>query len=261
MKKYIIAIDQGTSSSRAVLFDKAGEIISSSQKELKMIYQQSDYVEQDADDIWSSVLSTIAECIATAEILPEEINSIGITNQRETTVVWNRFTGKPYYPAIVWQDTRTDKICSQLIEAGGQDRFRKITGLPLSTYFSGPKITWLLENIDGLRGDAEAGKAIFRNIDTWLLWNLTGGREGGLHLTDVTNASRTLLMDLHTLDWDEEMLSVLGIPRLMLPEIVSSSNGKPSTVSRPSVFCMIISSLSVSSNVFALSLCDLRYPS
>jgi glycerol kinase len=152
-----------------------------------------------------------------------EICSIGITNQRETTLIWNRMTGKPYYPAIVWQDTRTDTLCNELARSGGQDRFRSKTGLPLATYFSGPKIAWMLENVAGLRLAAESGDAIFGNIDTWVLWNLTGGIKGGLHFTDVSNASRTMLMDLETLDWDDEILNILNIPRIMLPEIKPSS--------------------------------------
>lgn len=156
-------------------------------------------------------------------LTPNDLAAIGITNQRETTLVWDREIGKPYYPAIVWQDTRTDKICNELAKSGGQDRFREKTGLPLATYFSGPKIAWMLEHVPGLRADAKAGKAIFGTIDSWLTWNLTGGPNGGIHVTDVTNASRTLLMDLDTLNWDAGMLSVLDIPQQMLPEIVPSS--------------------------------------
>jgi len=222
-KKFVMAIDQGTTSTRAMIFNQSGLVVGSKQKEHEQHYPKPGWVEHDPLEIWSSTQFVIQGVLNENGIVPSDLAAIGITNQRETTVVWNRYTGKPYHPAIVWQDTRTDKICNHLAKDGGQDRFRHITGLPLSTYFSGPKIAWMLENVDGLGEDAETGKAIFGNIDTWLLWNLTGGQEGGLHLTDVTNASRTLLMDLHTLDWDENMLEVLGIPRKMLPEIVSSS--------------------------------------
>jgi len=222
-KKFVMAIDQGTTSTRAMIFNHSGLVVGRKQIEHEQHYPKPGWVEHDPLEIWSSTQFVVQGVLNENGIVPSDLAAIGITNQRETTVVWNRYTGKPYHPAIVWQDTRTDKICNQLAKDGGQDRFRHITGLPLSTYFSGPKIAWMLEKVDGLGEDAEAGKAIFGNIDTWLLWNLTGGQEGGLHLTDVTNASRTLLMDLHTLDWDENMIEVLGIPRKMLPEIVSSS--------------------------------------
>lgn len=224
MTKYVMAIDQGTTSTRAILFDHAGKVVGMKQKEHEQFYPKPGWVEHDPFEIWSAVQFVIQGVLNDHDFTKDDLAAIGITNQRETTLVWNRETGKPYYPAIVWQDTRTDAICSHLAKDGGQDRFREITGLPLATYFSGPKVTWMLENVPGLRDDAEAGKAVFGTIDTWLVWNLTGGTHGGQHLTDVTNASRTLLMDLKTLQWDEGMLSILDIPRNMLPQIVPSSS-------------------------------------
>jgi glycerol kinase len=224
MTKYILAIDQGTTSTRAMIFNHSGEVLGLKQKEHEQHYPKPGWVEHDPLEIWSSTQFVVQGVLNDNNLTTADLAAIGITNQRETTLVWDRETGKPYYPAIVWQDTRTDKICNQLAKSGGQDRFREITGLPLATYFSGPKVAWMLENVPGLREQALAGKAIFGTIDSWLTWNLTGGPQGGVHLTDVTNASRTLLMDIHTLDWDEGMLSVLDIPRQMLPEIVPSSS-------------------------------------
>jgi glycerol kinase len=223
MTQYILAIDQGTTSTRAMIFNHSGEVLGVKQKEHEQLYPKPGWVEHDPLEIWSSTQFVVQGVLNDNNLTTADLAAIGITNQRETTLVWDRETGKPYYPAIVWQDTRTDKICNELAKSGGQDRFREITGLPLATYFSGPKIAWMLENVPGLREQAQAGKAIFGTIDSWLTWNLTGGPKGGVHLTDVTNASRTLLMDIQTLDWDEEMLSVLDIPRQMLPEIVPSS--------------------------------------
>jgi len=223
MAKYIMSIDQGTTSTRAMLFDHAGKVMGVKQKEHEQHYPKPGWVEHDPLEIWSATQFVLQGVLNEQDLSAGDISAIGITNQRETTLVWNRETGKLYHPAIVWQDTRTDNICNQLAKEGGQDRFREITGLPLSTYFSGPKIAWMLEHVPGLRDDAESGKAIFGNIDTWLVWNLTGGPKGGLHLTDVTNASRTFLMNIKTLEWDKEMLSTLGIPRGMLPDIMSSS--------------------------------------
>jgi len=223
MTKYIMAVDQGTTSTRAMLFNHAGEVKGLKQKEHEQHYPKPGWVEHDPMEIWSAAQFVMQGVLYEQNVSAVDIAAVGITNQRETTVVWNKKTGKPYHPAIVWQDTRTDKMINQLAQDGGQDRFRSITGLPLATYFSGPKITWLLENLPGLRKDAEAGEALFGTIDSWLIWNLTGGVKGGLHLTDVTNASRTLLMNLKTLDWDKRMLSTLNIPRQMLPEIVPSS--------------------------------------
>ncbi len=223
MKKVVIAIDQGTTSTRAMLFDHSGNVIGKAQKEHQQYYPKPGWVEHDAIEIWLSTQLVVENAISSAGISEDDIAAIGITNQRETTLVWNKYTGKPYHPAIVWQDTRTDQICNQLASEGGQDRFREKTGLPLATYFSGPKIKWMLDNVTGLRAAAEKGDAVFGNMDTWLVWNLTGGVEGGLHITDVTNASRTMLMNLETLDWDEEILEIMQIPRAMLPKIKASS--------------------------------------
>jgi glycerol kinase len=224
MTNYVLAIDQGTTSTRAMIFNHSGEVLGVKQKEHEQLYPKPGWVEHDPLEIWSSTQFVVQGVLNENNLTTGDLAAIGITNQRETTLVWDRETGKPYYPAIVWQDTRTDKICNELAKSGGQDRFREITGLPLATYFSGPKVVWMLENVPGLREQAQAGNAIFGTIDSWLTWNLTGGPKGGVHLTDVTNASRTLLMDIHTLDWDEGMLSALDIPRQMLPEIVSSSS-------------------------------------
>ena len=224
MKNYILSIDQGTTSTRAMLFNHSGEAVGIKQKEHEQHYPKPGWVEHDPLEIWSATQLVVQRVLNEHSLVPGDLAAIGITNQRETTLVWDRETGKPFYPAIVWQDTRTDKICNELAKDGGQDRFREVTGLPLATYFSGPKIAWMLENIPGLREQAITGKAIFGTIDSWLVWNLTGGTEGGVHLTDVTNASRTMLMNLNTLDWDEGMLSTLNIPREMLPEIKPSAN-------------------------------------
>ncbi|MBN2501122.1 MAG: glycerol kinase, partial [Anaerolineales bacterium] len=220
MSKFVAAIDQGTTSTRFMIFSHRGEIIAVYQLEHEQIYPKPGWVEHDALEIWERTQEVIRGALASAGISATDLAGIGITNQRETTVVWDRNTGKPYYNAIVWQDTRTDHICDVLAQNGGQDRFRERVGLPLSTYFSGPKIKWMLENVEGLREAAEAGDAIFGNIDTWLVWNLTGGE----HITDVTNASRTMLMNLRALDWDESILDILEIPRAMLPEIRPSSD-------------------------------------
>ncbi len=223
MNRYIAAIDQGTTSTRCMIFDHAGKVISADQKEHQQIYPQPGWVEHDPQEIWTRTLEVIQGALKIGGFSPSNIAAVGITNQRETTVVWDRTTGEPIYNAIVWQDTRTDKICEQLAQEGGQDRFRATAGLPLATYFSGPKIKWLLDNVEGAKPKAENGDLLFGNLDTWLIWNLTGGVDGGLHLTDVTNASRTMLMNLKTLDWDDEILDVLGIPAAMLPQIQSSS--------------------------------------
>ena len=216
--KYIAAIDQGTTSTRCILFDKAGLPVAIAQKEHPQIYPQPGWVEHDPLEIWARTRGVVAEAIARAKCAPGDIAAIGITNQRETTVVWEKATGRPVHNAIVWQDTRTAGICAGLAGQGGQDCYRTRTGLPLATYFSGPKIKWLLDNLPGVRKRAEKGELLFGNIDTWLIWNLTGA-----HVTDVTNASRTMLMNLATLDWDEEILRDMSVPRRMLPKIVSSS--------------------------------------
>jgi glycerol kinase len=221
MAEYAAAVDQGTTSTRFMVFDHSGQVVSVDQKEHEQIYPKPGWVEHDANEIWQRTQEVIAAGLD--KVKASDIAGVGVTNQRETTVVWDRSTGEPVYNAIVWQDTRTDQICNELSADGGQDRFRPKTGLPIATYFSGPKIKWILENVDGVREKAESGDVIFGNIDTWVIWYLTGGADGGVHVTDVTNASRTMMMDLQTLDWDEEILGILGVPRAMLPEIKASS--------------------------------------
>jgi glycerol kinase len=223
MAQYIGAIDQGTTSSRFIVFNRAGEIVSSAQEEHEQIYPKPGWVEHDADEIWRKTTSVIERAIAAAKMKSTDLAAIGITNQRETTVVWNRKTGKPVYNAIVWQDTRVADDVAEFSKRGGQDRYRAKTGLPLACYFSALKIRWILNNVPRLRQQAEAGDVICGTIDSFLVWKLTGGPDGGLHLTDVTNASRTQLMDLATLQWDPKILSDFGIPAQMLPKIVSSS--------------------------------------
>ena len=218
MPKYVAAIDQGTTSTRFMIFDHEGNIIAVEQKEHQQIYPKPGWVEHDALEIWERTQEVILGALNKGGIQVADITAVGITNQRETTLVWDKATGKPVYNAIVWQDTRTDGICNELANTDGQDRFRPTTGLPLATYFSGPKIKWILDNVPDARERAEKGELLFGNMDAWLIWNLTGS-----HITDVTNASRTLMMDLKTLDWDDEILGNLSIPRVMLPEIHSSS--------------------------------------
>jgi len=223
-KKYAAAVDQGTTSTRFMIFDHGGQVVGVDQMEHEQIYPQAGWVEHDPMEIWARTQDVIKGGLQKSGVKAEEIASIGVTNQRETTVVWNKNTGEPYYNAIVWQCTRTKDICDTLAEDGGQDRFRAKVGLPLATYFSGPKIRWILDNVDGVRAAAERGDAIFGNIDTWEIWNLTGGPDGGAHVTDVSNASRTMLMNLETLDWDQEILDIMGIPRQMLPEVRPSGD-------------------------------------
>jgi glycerol kinase len=222
MPKYVAAIDQGTTSTRFIIFDHAGNIVAVDQKEHEQIFPKPGWVEHDPLEIWARTQEVMAgaleKLVKGQKSKVSDVVAIGITNQRETAVVWDKFTGKPIYNAIVWQDTRTDVICNELAKDGGQDRLREKTGLPLATYFSGPKIKWILDNVDGARAKAEKGELAFGNIDSWLIWNLTGA-----HVTDVTNASRTLLMNLRALDWDDDILKLLDIPRAMLPEIKSSS--------------------------------------
>jgi len=220
MPNYVAAIDQGTTSTRFMIFDHKGKVIAVDQKEHEQIYPKPGWVEHDALEIWARTQAVIQSALAKGNISPHNIVAIGITNQRETTVVWDKHTGKPIYNAIVWQDTRTDIIINELAKNAGQDRFRLKTGLPLATYFSGPKLKWILDNVEGARTKAENGDLLFGTIDTWLIWNLTG-REA--HITDVTNASRTMLMNINTLDWDDEILGALDIPRAVLPQIKSSS--------------------------------------
>ncbi|NSW51961.1 MAG: glycerol kinase GlpK [Anaerolineae bacterium] len=223
MKQYIAAIDQGTTSSRCIIFDQNGVIVSVDQQEHKQIYPQSGWVEHNPTEIWQRVREVVENALLKAKLTSRDIAAVGITNQRETTVVWDRTTGLAYHNAIVWQDTRSASICNDLARGYGNDRFREKCGLPLNPYFSGTKVKWLLENVPGLRDAAERGDAVIGTIDTWLIWKLTGGVDGGKHLTDVTNASRTMLMNLQTLDWDDEILDIFGIPRQMLPQIQSSS--------------------------------------
>jgi glycerol kinase len=223
MAKYVAAIDQGTTSTRCMIFDHSGSIICFDQREHEQIYPKPGWVEHNPDEIWERTQGVVRGALSKGGIDVADIAAVGITNQRETAVVWNRKTGRPIYNAIVWQDTRTDQICNELAKDGGQDRFRAKVGLPLATYFSGPKVRWILDNVAGARAAAEAGDLAFGNIDTWVTWNLTGGVDGGVHVTDVTNASRTMLMNLETLDWDAEILGIMGIPRSMLPAIKASS--------------------------------------
>ncbi|MFZ0535133.1 MAG: glycerol kinase GlpK [Anaerolineales bacterium] len=241
MSKLIAAIDQGTTSTRCVLFDHGGNVFICAQREHRQIYPQPGWVEHDPLEIWQRTQEVIQEVLVKGNIKPGDIGAIGVTNQRETTVVWDRNTGKPYYNAIVWQDTRTKQICDELAKEGGQDRFRTKVGLPLTTYFSGPKIRWLLDNISYLRTAVEHGEALFGNIDSWIIWWLTGGPNHGFHLTDVSNASRTMLMDLVSLNWADEILNIFSIPRKMLPSIVQSSDHqKYGTTSRDGPFKDII---------------------
>ncbi len=222
-KKYVLAIDQGTTSSRAIIFDHSGQIVATGQREHEQIFPKAGWVEHDPIEIWDNIRACVADALQKAEINRHSLAAVGITNQRETAVVWDKNTGEPVYNAIVWQDTRTSEIVRQLAGDEGTDKYKEICGLPLATYFSGPKIKWILDNVEGAREKAEAGDLLFGNTDTWTLWNLTGGPSGGVHATDVTNASRTMLMDIKTLSWREDVCADMGIPMSMLPEIRSSS--------------------------------------
>jgi glycerol kinase len=224
MPGYLASIDQGTTSTRCMIFDHRGGSLAISQEEHRQIYLQPGWVEHRPVEIWKRTQDVIRSALLQARLHPGDLAAVGITNQRETTIVWDKRTGEPYYNAIVWQDTRTKEICDRLVSSGCQEYTRYSTGLPTATYFSGPKIKWIIDNVDGVRKAAEDGQAIFGNVDTWLIWWLTGGPNSGAHVTDVTNASRTMLMNLNTLDWDEEILKVLGIPRQMLPRIAPSSD-------------------------------------
>jgi glycerol kinase len=217
-KEYVAAIDQGTTSSRSIVFDARGTVVSVAQREHRQIFPRPGWVEHDAEEIWACVQHVVAEALAAEGIDASRLAAVGITNQRETTVVWDRATGRPVHHAIVWQDTRTEEQLRRFDAAFGEENFRARTGLPLTPYFAGSKLAWLLENVDGLRERAEAGEVLFGTMDSWLIHKLTGE-----HLTDVTNAGRTLLMNLRTLDWDDEILTAVGIPRAMLPEIRSSA--------------------------------------
>jgi glycerol kinase len=223
MTKYVAAIDQGTTSTRCMIFDHAGKVIAADQREHEQIFPRPGWVEHNPEEIWQRTQGVVQGALSKANIGPSDLQAVGITNQRETAVVWNKRTGKPVYNAIVWQDTRTDQLVNRFAREGGQDRFRAKVGLPLATYFSGPKIRWILDNVEGAREQAEAGEIVFGNIDTFVAWWLTGGPDGGVHITDVSNASRTMLMNLETRDWDDEILGIMGVPRAMLPEIRSSS--------------------------------------
>ena len=223
MADYVGALDQGTTSTRFMIFDHRGQVKGIDQKEHEQIFPKPGWVEHDANEIWTRCQEVTQGALDKAGLSLSDLAAVGITNQRETTVVWDRNTGEPVYNAIVWQDTRTDVICNELAADGGQDRFRAKVGLPIATYFSGPKVKWILDNVEGARARADAGDLVFGNIDSWCIWNLTGGTNGGVHITDVTNASRTMLMDLATLAWDDEILAIMGIPKSMLPEIRSSS--------------------------------------
>jgi glycerol kinase len=223
MAEYVGALDQGTTSTRFMIFDHGGNVVGVDQKEHEQIYPKPGWVEHDPKEIWTRSGEVIGGALAKAGVAAGDLAAVGVTNQRETTVVWDRNTGEAVYNALVWQDTRTQDIVDALAADGGQDRFRDKVGLPLATYFSGTKIKWILDNVEGARARAEAGDLLFGNIDTWCIWNLTGGTSGGVHVTDVSNASRTMLMDLQTLDWDDGQLAAFGIPRSMLPEIRPSS--------------------------------------
>lgn len=227
MADFVASIDQGTTSTRAMIFNHAGEVMGRHQLEHQQILPQAGWVEHNPVEIWERTASVLTTALNSTGLGSIDLAALGITNQRETTLVWNKHTGRPYYNAIVWQDTRTDRIASALDRDGRGDVIRRKAGLPPATYFSGGKIQWILENIDGVRRDAENGEAIFGTTDSWLLWNLTGGVDGGVHVTDVTNASRTMLMNLETLDWDDELLGFFGVPRQMLPQIRPSSSPEP----------------------------------
>jgi len=222
-EKFIMAIDQGTTSSRAIIFNHEGQIVATGQKEHEQIFPRAGWVEHNPMEVWDSVREVVGQALSKAQINRHQLAAVGITNQRETTVVWDKTTGQPVYNAIVWQDTRTQKIVDALGGEEGADKYKERVGLPLATYFSGPKVKWILDNVDGAREKAEAGDLLMGNMDTWVIWNMTGGVDGGVHVTDVTNASRTMLMDLKTLSWAEDIAADMTIPMSMLPEIKSSS--------------------------------------
>jgi glycerol kinase len=222
-ERYVLAVDQGTTSTRSIVFDRAGRLVAVRQREHRQYFPRPGWVEHDPEEIWANTQLTAAQALRDVAGLPGQVVALGIANQRETTVVWDRSTGEAVHNAIVWQDTRTDRICDELAERGGQDRFRAKTGLPIATYFAGPKARWILDEVEGARERAEAGELLFGTIDTYLVWRLTGGADGGVHVTDVTNAGRTLLMDLEGLRWDDELLDAIEIPAAVLPEIKASS--------------------------------------
>lgn len=223
MTDHILAIDQGTTSTRAMVFNRSGETVSTGQLEHEQLFPQPGWVEHNPAEIWANTREVIGDALSRATLTRHDIAAVGITNQRETAIVWDRTSGEPVYNAIVWQDTRTQDIVDRVAGSAGPERFRQKTGLPLATYFSASKIAWILDHVDGAREKAEAGDLLFGTPDTWVLWNLTGGVDGGVHVTDVTNASRTLLCNISSLQWDDELLGAFGIPRSMMPEIKSSS--------------------------------------
>jgi glycerol kinase len=224
MAEYIAAIDQGTTSTRCMVFDHSGSVVAVGQKEHEQIFPRAGWVEHDAQEIWANTREVVGQALARANKTASDLVAVGITNQRETAVVWDRTTGEPVYNAIVWQDTRTDRIVTELGNlGGGAERYKDRVGLPLATYFAGPKVKWILDNVEGTRERAERGDLLMGTIDSWLLWNMTGGTDGGQHLTDVSNASRTMLMDYRTLAWDESIAEEMSIPMSMLPQIRSNS--------------------------------------
>ncbi|MCF2132433.1 glycerol kinase GlpK, partial [Strepomyces sp. STD 3.1] len=227
MSTYILALDQGTTSSRAILFNKKGEIVHTSQKEFTQYFPNPGWVEHNANEIWSSILSCIASCLSESGVKANQVEGIGITNQRETTVIWDKNTGQPVYNAIVWQSRQTSSICNELKEKGYNDTFRDKTGLLIDAYFAGTKVKWILDNVDGAREKAENGELLFGTIDTWLIWKLSGGKA---HVTDYSNASRTLMFNIYDLKWDEELLEILGVPASMLPEVKPSSEVYAETI-------------------------------
>ncbi|ETI67237.1 glycerol kinase GlpK [Neobacillus vireti] len=227
MEKYILSLDQGTTSSRAILFNKKGEIVHVAQQEFKQYFPKPGWVEHNANEIWGSILAVIASCLAEANVKPEQVAGIGITNQRETAVVWDKGTGQPVYHAIVWQSRQTAEICEELKVQGHDQLFRDKTGLLIDAYFSGTKVKWILDNVEGAREKADRGELLFGTIDTWLIWKLSGGRA---HVTDFSNASRTLMYNIHDLKWDEELLEILTVPASMLPEVRQSSEVYAETV-------------------------------
>jgi glycerol kinase len=224
MTQYVAAIDQGTTSTRCMIFDHSGRVVAVDQLEHEQIFPRAGWVEHNAAEIWGNTRQVCGGALARADINADQVAAVGITNQRETTVIWDKATGEPIHNAIVWQDTRTQAICDELgALGGGAERYRAKTGLPLATYFAGPKARWILDNVEGARERAERGELAFGTMDTWVLWNATGGADGGLHVTDPTNASRTLLMNIDTLEWDPQLCEEIGVPMAMLPEIRSSS--------------------------------------
>ncbi len=224
MIQYAAAIDQGTTGTRCMVFSRDGQVVSVEYAEHRQIYPQPGWVEHDAAEIWTNTRRVVAAALAKHDLQPAQIAGVGITNQRETTLIWDKTTGQPLYNAVVWQCTRTQPLCQQMIDDGLEPLFRAKTGLPINVYFSGPKIEWLIDNVPQVRAKIESGQALFGNMDTWIIWNLTGGVNGGVHVTDPTNASRTMLMNLETLDWDDELLQVFDIPRSILPDIRPSSD-------------------------------------